>query len=174
LLFDRPLEFYFIALMQIEKDDKAMYAKIKNLTNDDIKTITDANGFRILLNKAEFTPGWITLDGNLVSRCADGQNPIADFFNKLLFCDIRRPIIELQNKQDMWWLWLVVGAGCAAIIVAVVVFRKKGHVPRQTAQRQQTQQTTVAMARRSAMFPAKLLCPATVSFEYQLVPGHLI
>jgi 23S rRNA G2069 N7-methylase RlmK/C1962 C5-methylase RlmI len=159
--------------MQIEKDDKAMYAKIKNLTNDDIKTITDANGFRMLLNKAEFTPGWITLDGKSVSKCADGQNPIADFFNKLLFCDIRRPMIELQKKQDMWWLGLVVGAGCAAIIVAVVVFRKKGHVPRHTAQTQHAA-VQVEMAPGRAMFPARLLYPATVSFEYQLVPGHLI
>jgi hypothetical protein len=174
LLFDLPLEFYFIALMQIEKDDKYMYAKIKNLTNDAVKTITDANGFQMLLNKAEFTSGYFTADGKPVSKCADGQNRIADFFNKLLFCDIRIPTVGPEEKPQLWWLWLVVGAACAAITTAVVLFRKKGHVPRQTAERQQTQQTTVEMARRSAMFPAKLLCPATVSFEYQLVPGHLI
>jgi hypothetical protein len=171
LLFDRPLEFYFIALMQIEKDDKAMYDKIKNLTNDDIKTITDANGFRMLLNKAEFTRGWITLDGNVVSRCADGQNPIADFFNKLLFCDIRRPIIEMENKPGMWWLGLVVGAGCAAIIVAVVLFRHAGHTP---SSYQRPRSMKAKLFGQNAMFPAKLQCPATVSFEYQLVPGHLI
>jgi hypothetical protein len=171
LLFDRPLEFYFVALMQIEKDDKAMYDKIKNLTNDDITTITDANGFRMLLNKAQFAQGWITLDGNVVSRCADGQNPVADFFNKLLFCDIRRPIIELEKKPGMWWLWLVVGAGCAAIIVAVVVYRK---TPRHAAKIRRAAAVTKRLYNEHAMFPARLQVPATVSFEYQLVPGNLI
>ncbi len=157
--------------MQIEKDDKAMYVKIQNLTNDDIKTITDANGFRILLNKAQFTPGYFTADGKLVSKCGDGQNPVADFFNKLLFCDIRRPIIELEKKQDMWWLWLVVGAACAAIIVAVVVYRK---TPRHAAKIRLADSMMKQTFNRNAMFPARLQVPATVSFEYQLVPGHLI
>jgi hypothetical protein len=158
--------------VQIEKDDKYMYAKIKNLTNDVVKTITDANGFQMLLNKAEFTQGYFTADGKPVSKCADGQNRIADFFNKLLFCDIRIPIVDPEKKPGLWWLWLAVGAGCAAIIVAVVVFRKKGH-GREPENTTHTGSGT-EMRRQDAMFPAKLLFPATVSFEYQLVPRHLI
>jgi hypothetical protein len=176
LLYDRPVEYNFTAQFQIEINDKETYAKIENFTKhavDTIRSITDANGFRIVLNQAELWQGYFTADGKPVSRCADGQNRVLDFFNKLLFCRVRT--VEPENKPGLWWLGLVLGAALGLIIVAVVGFRKPGHAPVKAAPAQvPMQHVGVDMRPHGATFPAKLLFPATVSFEYQRVPAHLI
>jgi len=176
LLYDHPVEYNFTAQFQIEMNDKETYAKIENFSKhavDTIRSFTDANGFRIVLNQAELRQGYFTADGKPVSRCADGQNRVLDFFNKLLFCRVRT--VEPENKPGLWWLWLVLGAALGLIIVAVVVFRKPGHAPVKAAPAHGSMQHVgVDMRPLSATFPAKLLFPATVSFEYHRVPGHLI
>ena len=52
LLYDLTVERIFTALFQIEKNDKTTYTKIQNFTyeaKNEIKTITDANGYRIVV-----------------------------------------------------------------------------------------------------------------------------
>ena len=176
LLFDKPLAFNFTSQFQIEQNDKITYAKILNFTRDaidTIRTILDANGYEIDLQKAELTPGHFDANGKPLSKCADGQNRVLDLFNKLLFCNVRIPTLEPEQANSLWWLWLALGAGLAAVIVGVVVFRRPGHrAPATTSVRNRAQEQIPLI--QNAMLPARLLVPATVSFEYQLVRGHLI
>ena len=173
LLFDKPLEFYFSSQFQIEKDDKLMYEKILNFTKhaiDSIKMIIDANGYEIDLQKAELTQGHFDANGKPLSKCADGQNRLLDLFKKFLFCYVP-PTLEPEQAKSLWWLWIVLGAGLLAVIGGVLVFRRPGHRAQATKQPVQEQRPLLP---QSAMFPARLQVPATVSFEYQLLPGHLI
>ena len=173
LLYDLPFDYYFAALWQIARDDKLTYAKVEKFTKDaknESITITDANGYRIVLWGAKLLEGYFTADGKPVSKCPDGQNRVQDFFNKLLFCNERTPIVQPEQVPGLWWLWLLVGGVAAGLIGGVFVFRHPGH----TASSYERGRETTAPASTRAMFPAKLQCPATVSFEYQMVPGHLI
>ncbi len=73
--------------------------------------------------------------------------------------------------QGLWWLWLLVGGVATGLIVDVFVFRHAGHT---VSSYQLGREMTGPASTHLPMFPAKLQCPATVSFEYQMVPGHLI
>jgi hypothetical protein len=174
LLYDRPVQYNFTVQMQIEKNDMVTYAKIENFTKnaiDAIKSIMDPNGYLIVLQEAELTPGYFTADGKPVSKCEDGQDRVLDFLKKILFCDVRTSVVEVEEKPALWWLWLVVATVLALIIVVVVVYRSQGHKATACAQPRSMQ---APPSRQHAMFPAKLHFPATVSFEYHLVPGHSI
>jgi len=174
LLYDHPVEHNFTLQMQIEMNDKETYAKLQNFTEnaiDAIKTIIDPNGYLILLQEAELRPGYFTADGKPVSKCEDGRDRVLDFLNKVLFCDVRTPSVEVAKKPALWWLWLVLAAVLALIIAAVVVFRSHDH---QATARRTARRRTAAASQQQAMFPAKLHFPATVSFEYHLLPGNSI
>jgi hypothetical protein len=174
LLYDLPFDYYFAALWQIARDDKLTYAKVEKFAKDAMNesiTITDANGYRIVLWGADLLEGYFTADGKPVSKCPDGQNRVQDFFNKLLFCNERTQVVEPEPAQGLWWLWLVLVVVLGGLIGGVFVFRHAGHT---ATSNQQARSTTTQSFNRRAMFPAKLQCPATVSFEYQMVPGHLI
>ncbi len=79
LLYDLPFDYFFAALWQIAKNDKTTYAKVEKFTKDaknETITITDANGYRIVMWGAEFFEDYFTADGNPVSKCPDGQNRV--------------------------------------------------------------------------------------------------
>jgi len=174
LLYDRPVEYNFAAQFQVEMNDRPTYLKIENFTKhatDTIKSIMDANGYVIVLNYAALLQGYFTADGKPISKCEDGRDRVLDFLKKLLFCDVRTPSGEVAKKPALWWLWLVLAAVLALIIAAVVVFRSHDH---QATARRTARRRTAAASQQQAMFPAKLHFPATVSFEYHLLPGNSI
>jgi len=174
LLYDLPFGYFFAALWQIARNDKLTYAKVEKFTRDarnESITITDANGYRIVLWGAELLEGYFTADGKPVSKCPDGQTRVQDFSNKRLFCNERTQIVEPEQAQGLWWLWLVLAVVLGGLISGVFVFRHPGHT---ASSYERGREMTGPASTNLAMFPAKLQCPATVSFEYHMVPGHLI
>ncbi len=76
-------------------------------------------------------------------------------------------------------MYVIVGV-CATLLIIGVALKvkegtKEGEVPKKKTKRQRTDMSAgSAGSTGSATFPARMLCPATVSFEYQLLPGQSI
>ena len=183
LLYDKPVEIDFKALMEIEKNDKETYEKIVNFTKyikNASKTITDANGNEIDLENGDLTKGNFDKKGEPVPPCADGQKPVSDEATKKLICPLPIPVPTPKPEPAKGgidaMLYVIVGVCCTLIIVGVALKVKEGtnegEVRKKKPKRQRTNMS--AGSETSATFPARMLCPATVSFEYQLLPGQSI
>jgi hypothetical protein len=177
LLYDLDVERFFVALFQIATNDKTMYAKIQNFTNEinnERRSITNANGYRILMQNAKLTPGYINKNGDRVDACPDGRQTVLDETKQELVCEQQevepspQPAPSKDQRQLMISLLI---AALIAMIVGVYFYRAR---PRNTKRIRRAKETMTEAFKNKAMFPARLQVPATVSFEYQLLSGQSI
>jgi hypothetical protein len=177
LLYDLNVERFFIALFQIATNDKTMYAKIQNFTseiNNERRSITNANGYRILMENAKLTSGYINKNGDKTDACPDGRPQVADEKKKELVCEQQEvePSPQPAPSKDQRQLMIsLLVAALVALIVGVYFYRAR---PRNTKRIRRAKETLTEAFKNKAMFPAKLQVPATVSFEYQLLSGQSI
>jgi hypothetical protein len=176
LLFELPVDYYFIALFQIEIGDEEAYAKIQNFTSEiknERRSITNANGYRILMKDADLTSGYINENGDKIDACPDGRPKVPDETKKELVCEQQEPEPSPQPAPQQDYTQLMIGllvATLIALIVGVFFYREAGHYTRRTTRTHEEQE----LLPHAATFPARQQCPATVSFEYQLLSGQSI
>ena len=129
LLFALPVDYYFIALFQIEIGDEEAYAKIRQYLNDTqygATTMTDSNGYRIVPRRAELLPGYFSADGSVLESCADGRAYIFDSVTETLQCPVDivpAPEQVKPKNEDMpaWQLALAIVLPLLAVLIAIYV-----------------------------------------------------
>jgi hypothetical protein len=190
LLVDLTLEYVFTALFQIEKGDTQTYAKIQNFTyqaKNEINTIIAASEYRIVINQADLTPGYFTAAGSALAKCSDGTYPTADSISKELGCKANI-IAEVVGKvTSAYWVPIVIVLGVAVLAGAAVAgYRYRKCVESEAAGTAAAKAAHVSAplyaleafpafdAAGLCLFPPRLQFPATVTFEYQLLPGHSV
>jgi hypothetical protein len=181
LLYDLTVERIFIALFQIVKGDKPTYEKIQNFTyeaKNEIKTITDANGYRILVKQADLTPGYFTAAGAAISKCNDGTYPTADSITKTLSCKAK-VIIEVAKKvaQETSVYWVAMGVGVLVLVGCLGIhFYRKGQdkLPVRYAKLPPESDLQRFCGQQFSVTTTKLQVPATVAIQYRLLPGQSI
>ena len=181
LLFDLSVEYIFTALFQIQKNDQVTYARVQNFTyeaQEQIKTITEANGYLIVMNEVDLTPGYFTAVGAALRRCDDGKYPEPDAITKKLECKakvIEEVIKEVAQATAVYWLTMAVGVLVLGVCICIHYYRKsKDTLP--------TCYETVASdinlklycTQQFGVTTKKLQVPATVAIEYRLLPGQSI
>lgn len=127
LLFELPVDYYYIALFQIELGDEEAFAKIQKYMNDTLygaTTTTERNGYRIVPRRAVLLPGYFSADGSVLESCADGRAYIFDSVTETLQCpvDIVPPPEQVKAKnEDMpaWQLALAIILPLMAVLVAI-------------------------------------------------------
>lgn len=178
LLFELPVDYYFIALFQIEIGDEGAYAKILKYLNDTqygTTTITESNGYVISPRRAELLPGYFSADGSILQSCPDGRAYIYDTVTEKLQCPVDIvPPSEPREHNTQWWILILIIVLVLIIVLAIVGLHYFQSTPRKTPRMRRAQATVTQTFKQKAMFPAKLQFPATVSFEYHLVPGQSI
>lgn len=186
LLFDLTLEYVFTALFQIEKGDTPTYAKIQNFTyqaKNEINTIIDASEYRIVINQVDLTPGYFTAAGTALAKCSDGAYPTPDSISKELGCKANI-IAEVATKvTSAYWVPIVIVLGVVALAGAALArYRNRKCVESTTAVKAvHVSAPPYALeafpafdAAGLCLFPPRLQFPATVTFEYHLLPGHSV
>ena len=176
LLYDLTVERFFTALFQIGLNDNPTYVKVNNFINDTknaIQTITDANGYRIVMQQVDLTPGYFNAAGTALSRCDDGEYPIPDAFTKKLECKAK-VIIEVAEKvaQETSAYWFAMAFGVLVLVVCILIhFYRKGQntLPVRYVKLGQNKDCVGFNVAN-----AKLQFPATVAIEYRLLPGQSI
>lgn len=180
LLYDLLVEYGFTALFQIAKDDQVTYDRVQKFTyeaQEQIKTITDANGYQIVMNEVYLTPGYFTAAGIALRKCDGGEYPVLDSILKKLDCKatvIAEVLEEVAQATWRYWAGMVVGVLVLAAIIYMHYYRKRTDtlpayetVPQKVdAQRFRVRQFGIATS--------KLQVPATVAIEYRLLPGQSI
>ena len=181
LLYDLTVERIFTALFQIEKNDMPTYEKIQNFTyeaKNEIKTITDANGYRIVVKQADLTPGYFTAAGAAISKCNDGTYPTADSISKKLSCKAK-VIIEVAEKvaQETSVYWVAMGVGVLVLVGCLGIhFYRKGQdkLPVRYSKLPPESDLQRFCGQQFSVTTNKLQVPATVAIEYRLLPGQSI
>jgi hypothetical protein len=171
--------------MRVELNDPITLAKITNISaeaKNKVMSITDAAGHQIDVGKAALKDEYTDANGQPVEACADGSKKVADEVTQALVCvppkSTPKPPPE-SNTGDGITIGGSIGGVVGGLVFSYIAYRCCCR-PRQTAQppAQPPKQTQVGkglgISLGRAMFPARLQFPATVSFEYQRVPGHLI
>lgn len=129
LLYALPVDYYFVALFQIEFGDEDAYAKIQKYLNDTqyaATTLTDSNGYRIVPRRAELLPGYFSADGSVLESCAGGRAYIFDSVTETLRCPVDivpAPEQVKPKNEDMpaWQLALAIILPLMAVLVAMYV-----------------------------------------------------
>ena len=129
LLYALPIDYYFVALFQIEFGDEDAYAKIQKYLNDTqygATTLTESNGYRIVPRRAVLLPGYFSADGSVLPSCADGKAWIFDSVTETLRCPVDVVPVPEQVKpknEDMpgWQLALAIVLPLIAVLIAVYV-----------------------------------------------------
>ena len=167
LLFASTVEYIFTAVFQIGLNDKPTYTKVEKFVRDareKRRVITDANGYRFIIQKADLVPGYISDGGVAVGKCENGRYQTTDSITKTLVCK------EIEENLQGYWLILVSalfgGAGC--VLLQYCTRGGTGVVDKIHA----AGQSLVSSYKNAKIAP--LLFPATVTFEYQLLPGQSI
>ena len=177
LLYDLTVERFFAVLFQIGLNDKPAYAKIQNFINDTengITTITNANGYRIVVKKAVLTPGYFNAAGTALSKCDDGEYPALDSISKKLDCKakvIAEVVEEVAQQTWAYWAVLFVGVLVLAVIIYIHYYRKS--IDTLPAYETVPQKDAVCV-QKFGFVTSKLQVPATVAIEYRLLPGQSI
>ena len=179
LLFDLPVEYVFTALFQIQKNDQVTYTRVQNFTyeaQEQIKTITEANGYLIVMNEVDLTPGYFTAVGASLGRCDDGKYPEPDAITKKLECKAK-VIAEVAGEvaQETWAYVLVMGFGVLVLFVVIkYVRRSKSTLPTRYGTVASDIELKLYCAQPFGVTTKKLQVPATVAIEYHLLPGQSI
>jgi hypothetical protein len=181
LLFDLPVEYVFTALFQIQKNDQVTYARVQNFTyeaQEQIKTITEANGYLIVMNEVDLTPGYFTAVGAALRRCDDGKYPEPDAITKKLECKakiIEEVVKEVAQATAAYWLTMAVGVLVLGVCICIHYYRKgRNALPT----RCDTLASDIELKRycgqQFGVTTTKLQVPATVAIQYRLLPGQSI
>lgn len=125
LLFELPVDYYFLALFQIEIGDEEAYAKIQKYLNDTLygeTTLTESNGYRIVPRRAELLQGYFSADGSVLQSCAGGHAWIFDIATETLRCPVDIVPVPEQVKpknEDMpaWQLALAIVLPLMAVLL---------------------------------------------------------
>ena len=195
LLNDLPVEFDYTALMRVEKNDKETYEKIKNISaeaKNQVISITDAAGNQIDVGAAALQDSYLRNDGKPLDACPDGRQMKLDLVQMKNVCEDPPPPPGGPNMHAA--IGGGVGGGVFVLVILAIGIwwcccrgkknekaKKQEEEKKQETQPlivpelplglhfQQRQQNTNTPTR-----PAKLQVPATVSFEYHLLPGQSI
>jgi hypothetical protein len=179
LLYDLTVERFFTALFQIGLNDNPTYVKVNNFINDTknaIQTITDANGYRIVMQQVDLTPGYFNAAGTALSRCDDGQYPVPDAITKKLECKAK-VIVEVAKKvaQETSAYWIAMIFGVLVLAVCILIhFCRKGQNTLPTGYEPVPSELTRYCAQEFGGYTKALQVPATVAIEYRLLPGQSI
>ena len=182
LLYDLTVERFFAVLFQIILNDKPSYAKIQNFINDTdngITTITNANGYRIVVKRAVLTPGYFTAAGIALRKCDDGEYPALDSISKKLDCKstVIEEVVE-EELQQTWayWAGMLVGVLVLAVFVCIYYYRKLycNTLPARYETVPQKVDTQRFYVQQFGIATSKLQVPATVAIEYRLLSGQSI
>jgi len=190
LLSDWPVEFNYTALMRLQKDDKETYKKIKEISAEALNqtiSITDATGNQINVGAAALQDNYLRNDGKPVDECPKGGKRAINKLLQDLSCEYSKPD-EHEMKATIGGS---VGGGvfvlaCLGFCIWRCCLRQKAK--KKKPEQAKTQETRPLMTSPNLMFqsqhrqhmtkplmtPAKLQVPATVSFEYHLLPGQSI
>jgi len=175
------VERFFTALFQIRINDNPTYVKVKNFINDTknaIQTITDANGYRIVMQKVDLTPGYFNAAGTAIRKCDDGQYPVADSLSKKLECKAK-VIIEVTQKVAQetsgYWAAMIVGVLVLGVCILIHFYRKgQNNLPMQYEAVPSESDLQRFCGQQFSVTTNKLQVPATVAIEYRLLPGQSI
>ena len=181
LLFDLPIEYVFTALFQILQNDQVTYARVQNFTyeaQEQIKTITEANGYLIVMNEVDLTPGYFTAVGAALRRCDDGQYPVPDAFTKKLECKakvIEEVVREVAEVTAAYWLTMAVGVLVLGVCICIHYYRKgMDTLPTRYETLASDVELKIYCKQEFGVATKKLQVPATVAIEYRLLPGQSI
>ena len=172
-LLASTVDYTFTAIFQVELNDKPTFAKIEKFvseTKSELKTITDANGYRFIIQTAYVLPGYVTDEGAPISPCENGWYATTDSETKTLVCKQ----IVLESTEGYW---LILIAVVIALIGCLCLHYCTGAVVTTAVNAWFSNHNRVTVA--PSPFPdnvkvAPMLFPATVTFEYQLLPGQSI
>ena len=180
-LYDVLVEYVFTALFQIEKDDQVTYARVQNFTyeaKEQLKTITDANGYLIVMNEVHLTPGYFTAAGAALRKCDDGKYPITNSVSKKLECKaavIAEVVREIAQQTWAYWAGILIGVLVLAAFVSIHYYRKRTDtLPARYETVPQKVDTQRFRMQQFGIATSKLQVPATVAIEYRLLPGQSI
>jgi hypothetical protein len=181
LLFDLSVEYFFTTLFQIEKNDQVTYAKVQTFTYEaqtQIQTITEANGYLIVMNEVDLTPGYFTAADVALAKCDDGQYPVLDGITKTLNCRaqvIIDVITEVAQATVTYWLAMAVGV-LVLVVIICIHYRRKGRetLPVRYETLPQNGELQRYCGQEFGVHISKLQVPATVAIEYRLLPGQSI
>ncbi len=164
-------------------DDPVTYAKVERFVNDTryvATTLTDSNGNRVVLRRAVLETGYLTADGSVLAPCADGRGRIFDSATETLRCpepEAGPPATEAMSA----WQPVVIGFAVVAVLLVVPACRygaqwraKCTSFPAQTSVVAFQTTNSKFDATGLCLFPPRLQFPATVTFEYQLLPGQSV
>jgi hypothetical protein len=184
LLYALPVAYAFTALFQIPREDQVAYTKIVQFINDTefaATTITDSNGYGIVLYTAELVQGYFSADGIALEPCADGRARIFESAAETLRCpDKIEPelVLPTLGGTPAWEPILIVLGFAVLAGGGFAAYRYRKCVESTTASKPVI---PVALGRALdfdaaglCLFPPRLQFPATVTFEYQLLPGHSV
>lgn len=181
LLYDLTVDRFFTALFQIGLNDNPTYVKVKNFINDtknEIQSITDANGYRIVMQKVDLTPGYFNAAGTAIRKCDDGQYPVADSLSKKLECKAKviREVTEKVAQETSGYLFaMAVGVLVLVVCIGIHFYRKGQDTPRvRYAKVPPESDLQRFCGQQFSVTTNKLQVPATVAIEYRLLPGQSI
>jgi len=182
LLYDLTVDRFFTALFQIGLNDNPTFVKVKNFINDtknEIQSITDANGYRIVMQKVDLTPGYFNAAGTAIRKCDDGEYPVADSFSKKLECKAKI-IVEVTKKVAQetsgYWIAMIFGVLVLGVCVCLHFYRKgQDALPARYMQVPPHESDLQRFCGQQFSVTTKQLqVPATVAIEYRLLPGQSI
>ena len=185
LLLRRRTQFNYTALMRVELNDPITLAKITNISaeaKNKVMSITDAAGHQIDVGNAALKDEYTDVNGQPVEACADGSKKVADEVTQALVCVPPKPPPKPPpeaNTGDGITIGGSIGGVAGFLVFSYVIYRcccrqsKTAQRPAEPPKQTQVGQSFGNSLGR-AMFPARLQCPATVSFEYHLLPGQSI
>jgi hypothetical protein len=181
LLYDLTVERFFTALFQIGLNDNPTYVKIQNFINDtqnDITSITNANGYRIVVKQADLTPGYFNAAGTALRKCDDGEYPIADSLTQKLECKAKiivEVVVEVVQQTSGYWVAMAV-AVLVLVVIICIHYRRKGRetLPARYETLPQNGELQRYCGQEFGVHISKLQVPATVAIEYRLLPGQSI
>jgi hypothetical protein len=174
--------FKYKAVMQVQKDDKTTIAKIQSISASNETISIEQNGHVITVTDAKVEQGYPSPDGKPLEECPKGRRRAFDWALKTLVCLLEEPNIDVKAEVGGSVGGFVGFVGIVFVIVYCCCCRNKKQkkVERQPSSirlevpPQQQPPAAEPPGFQNAMYPAKLLFPATVSFEYQLLPGQSI
>lgn len=132
LLYALPVDYYFVALFQMEIGDEDAYAKIQKYLNDTqygATTMTERNGYRIVPRRAELLPGYFSADGTSLEPCADGHAWIIDGVTETLVCPVTIvPDVNPKANSSMWVPAVVAWVVMLFMAIAVALYLGQGNI----------------------------------------------
>jgi hypothetical protein len=169
--------------MTSENIDKFMTA-----ATNETQTISSPIG-QILLTNEKKMQGYYTKNGDIIEPCPDGRPKVPDETKGELVCVSQKPQTtapqttappsQAQTNNTS----VIIAVVCAFVFFVGVAYGVAYFACKQSSRSKTTKKRNVfsgngleqqQLLQKAAIFPPRQLCPATVSFEYHLLPGDSI